>query len=167
MKWVGIAIASLFMASPVFACGVHGTNAGNDINDWLENNATSSAATNGSNPDGVESGWADGGQSSHDDGGNAVAFHWEGGDDGDVEIGEDMAEDGSNEGTGMANENYWVNITLPNNNVITINTTPTSTDHDGSGGGIETWLYNQGLEVIRDWFENYELEDLEDQTYVG
>ena len=180
MKWVGIAIASLFMVSPVFACGIHGTNAGNDINDWLEGNAQSSenvttGNTNGQFGDGVDqngsgvqgTNWADGGQSSYDDNGNAVAFHWEGGDDGDVEVGEGPGAEGSNAGTGMGNENYWVNITLPNSNTVTINTSSESWDRTDGGGAIETWLFEQGLEVIRNWFENYEPEDLEDQTYVG
>lgn len=160
-KLIGIALG-LLVGSPAFACGVHGTVAGNMINDWLQNNASSSWSTRDDN---AETGWADGGQSRRADDGSEVAFGVDGGDDGDVEVGDDWNAAGNTNGWG--NENYWVNITLPDGSVVTVNASAANWNRDGGGGALEIWLRDQGQQVIRDWFEDYEPLDEAIGDYVG
>jgi hypothetical protein len=155
-------VATLFMAGQAFACGIHGTNGGRDAQAWINSNFSSSA--------GVNAPVADGGQSRRDDNGNAIAFNTNGGGDGDVEVGDDFAEEGERtgaDGGNWGNENYWVNVTLPNGDVVTINATAEEWERSGGGGRIEHWLRDQAKQVIRDWFEDYEPSDQLGDTFIG
>lgn len=119
-----------------------GTWAGQDLQQWLDTQA---------DPDGARIALPSvtGGQSRRADDGERVAFHVDGGGNGAVEIGDDWALPG--DGAAWGSENYWVNIVLPDGEVVTINC---SSERFSSDGDVYETLVSDGRRVIREWFED-------------
>ena len=140
----GIGIVAMIFAplGVVMACSRHGTNAGNELDDWIETNMHGSGLGQmGAN-------------------GNQV-----------VNVG------GHGKAGWAAHDVYFVDITLPDGSKLTENGSSTWGGHSASrfaddpgtrgGSKMEAWLANRGKEMIRDWFEDYQPEDVHLNDFAG
>jgi hypothetical protein len=138
--FAGIGIAALVFAPVglVMACSKHGTNAGNDLNNWIQSNMSGS----GLGGAGMGAMGSTGGQDKNQGNGASWAAHdvyW-------VNItlpdGSQITENGSSPYDGHDIASWAGNSSQGNN-----------------GSTTEAWLANRGKEMIKDWFEDYEPTD--------
>ncbi len=144
--FAGIGIFALVFAPVglVMACSRHGTNAGNDLNNWITSNMSGSET-------GLGAMGASGGQdvsvSGHGAGWAGHDVYW-------VNItlpdGSLITENGSSPYNGHDVAAY-------------------AEDFSGGNEGrkTEAWLANRGKEMIRDWFEDYEPTDIKLNDFAG
>ena len=143
----GIGIAAMVFAPVgiVMACSRHGTNAGVELNEWIQDNMEGT---------GMGAIGAFGGQDL-EDGSNRGRNGWAAHDVYWVDI---TLPDGSSiteSGTPSYGSSYGDHDLAR------------FADEEGGGGDVEVWLVSRGKEMIRDWFEDYEPADIKLKDFAG
>lgn len=138
--FAGIGIVALVFAPVglVMACSKHGTNAGNDLNNWIQSNMSGS---------GMGSMGSYGGQVKNVGNGAGWAAH-------DVYWVNITLPDGSQ-------------ITENGTSAWGGHDVSTYANQQSGGNATESWLANRGKEMIRDWFEDYEPTDIKLNDFAG